>query len=260
MIVDAFGLKKGDFLIIVKYNGRLGNNLFQYCYGRIIAEKLKLRLKADKIRGFENTKEELLGSELDPPIVFDGYYQEFSYYKNHKENIKKWLWIEKTIDEKISENDLVVYIMRSDYVSSNLSMPMSFYDECVKTIPHDKVYVCTCDINDPDTKEFIKRHNAILRHKSEIEDFKFLMNFNKIVLSQSTYCWWAAWLSDAKEIYYPVSESFGAWGKGHASNLVVDNESRYKYIKVSDPYKYSLKFFIYIYSRAIYLKIKKVFK
>jgi len=246
-------------MIIVKYNGRMGNNLFQYCYGRIIAENLGMKLKVNKIPGFNNTIE-IPGQEITPPIIFNNWYQEFSYYKDYKEKIKNWLSLDITIEEKINNEDLVVYIRRSDYVSSNLSMPMSFYDNCVKDIPHNKLYVCTCDPNDPDIKDFIKRHNAILRHKSELDDFKFLMNFNKIVLSQSTYCWWAAWLSNAKEIYYPLSEKFGAWGKGHNSHLIVDNDLRYKYIKVINPYKYSLKFFIYIYSKAIYLKIKRVFK
>jgi hypothetical protein len=243
-------------LIVVKYEGRLGNNLFQYCYGRILAKKLGMQLEIPKINGFNGTEENVTGIKMYPPIIVNGFFQVFDYYKEHKEDIKRWLYLDKTIEEKISKEDLVVYIRRSDYVSSNLSMPMSFYDECVKNILHDKLYVCTCDPNDPDTKDFINRNRGILKHKSQIDDFKFIMNFNKIVLSQSTYCWWAAWLSDATEIYYPISENFGAWGRGHDSNLIVD-ESRYKYIKVVEPYKYSWRFFIYIYSRAIYFKFRK---
>ena len=246
-------------MINVKYNGRLGNNLFQYCYGRILANKLNMELNATEIRGFENTKEKIYGNKMDPPIVLEGYFQQYSYYKNYKNDIKKWLYIDKKIEENITENDLVIYIRRSDYVSSNLSMPMSFYEDCIKNIPHDKLYICTCDPKDPITIDFVKKYNGIMRHKSQLDDFKFIMNFNKIVLSQSTYCWWAAWLSDAKEIYFPLSEDFGAWGKGHDANLIVD-EPRYKYIKVTEPYKYDLKFSIYILSNVLKKKLQKVFK
>ena len=247
---------ESDILISIIYNGRLGNNLFQYCYGRIIANKLGIKLKADKINGFEHTGDNISGVEIYPPIIFSGFFCDYSYYKKYKNDIKKWLFINKKIEENINKDDLVVYIRRSDYVSSNFSMPMSFYDNCVKDIPHNKLYVCTCDPNDPDIKDFVKKHNAILRHKSVIDDFKFLMNFNKIVLSQSTYCWWAAWLSDATEIYCPLSENFGAWANKEIYSLIVDDEPRYKYITVTNPYKYSFKFFIYIYLNAIIRRIK----
>ncbi len=38
-------------MIEVRYKGRLGNNLFQYCFGRILAESLGFTLKAEYIEG-----------------------------------------------------------------------------------------------------------------------------------------------------------------------------------------------------------------
>ena len=42
-------------MIDVKYNGGLGNNLFQYCFGRILAERLGYALAAPPIPGFAGT-------------------------------------------------------------------------------------------------------------------------------------------------------------------------------------------------------------
>ena len=42
-------------MVTVKYLGRLGNNLFQYALGRIIAESLDYPLQASAIDGFDGT-------------------------------------------------------------------------------------------------------------------------------------------------------------------------------------------------------------
>jgi hypothetical protein len=42
-------------MISVKYQGRLGNNLFQYCFGRILSEETGMSLFSGKIPGFCNT-------------------------------------------------------------------------------------------------------------------------------------------------------------------------------------------------------------
>jgi len=48
-------------MVEVVYLGNLGNNLFQYCFGRILAEKFGYQLKSDPIAGFPHTKEIVQG-------------------------------------------------------------------------------------------------------------------------------------------------------------------------------------------------------
>ena len=59
--------------------------------------------------------------------------------------------------------------------------------------------------------------------RMNIGDFAFMASFNKIIISYSTYAWWAAYLSDATEIYAPYSKVV----KTHYGKV---NESRYTYI------------------------------
>lgn len=76
--------------------------------------------------------------------------------------------------------------------------------------------------------EYGKNYTEIIQ--LTIEDFKFIMSFNKIVVAQSTFSWWAAFLSDAQEIFAPLPE------KGIMSNERPDvqltgiEEDRYTYI------------------------------
>ena len=49
-------------MVRVDYIGTLGNKLWQYCVGRILAEKYGLKLQTKAIDGFENTKQEVNGN------------------------------------------------------------------------------------------------------------------------------------------------------------------------------------------------------
>ena len=49
-------------MVEVKYCGQIGNQLFQYCLGRIIAERLGFELFATAIPGFPGTFEKVLGA------------------------------------------------------------------------------------------------------------------------------------------------------------------------------------------------------
>ena len=47
----------------------------------------------------------------------------------------------------------------------------------------------------------LNERNAIWVSNSILNDFNFIRSFYKIIINVSTFSWWAAMLSDAKEIY-----------------------------------------------------------
>ena len=59
--------------------------------------------------------------------------------------------------------------------------------------------------------DVLNKHNCIWISDTVYEDFNMLRNFNKIIINVSTLSWWAAVLSDAKEVYAPVRWK---WKKG----------------------------------------------
>ena len=63
-------------MVKVRYKARLGNNLFQYCLGRILANELGFVLQADPIPGFPNTaqqaNEAVYGRNTTPRQIFEG--------------------------------------------------------------------------------------------------------------------------------------------------------------------------------------------
>lgn len=273
-------------MVEVKYTGRLGNNLFQYCFGRILALRLGYKLKADPIQGFSNTKKEVGGFDYSPypeqvllssqpkikrnrididaickdrsnrKIVVDGYFQRYEHYKPYKDLIRNdWLWIKVQSSENINKDDIVVHIRRGDYILRKQALPFSYYEQALQAAKFDRLFICADFPDDPFLKLFNK-YKPIIHHTPDqpLKDFKFMTSFNKIVLSTSTFSWWASFLSNAAEVYTP-QPSFGYWNENLLGiNLRVDDESRYMYIKCGEMYKGS--FSDILRSAAIMLKQK----
>ena len=261
-------------MVEVKYVERLGNNLFQYCFGRILAEKLGFKLKADPIPGFPNTRIEIKGHDYssypaqillgDEPektkrqkidlsailrdrterkIVVDGYFQRYEYYKAYKEVIRNdWLLIDRPQEKQIGSDDIVVYIRRSDYIRLGYALPFSYYEKALKMAKEfDNIYVCTDDVNDPFISLFNK-YKPIIYHTANdpLKDFRLMISFNKIIQSASSFSWWASFLSKAKEIYTPMP-LFGHWSAAYPGvDLRVDDEDRYIYLRCNERYKKSI--------------------
>ena len=248
-------------MVEVIYRGRLGNNLFQYCFGRILAENLGFKLKADQIPGFPNTGVPVSGCDYsDHPaqiikghivdlksilkdrskrkIVLDGFFQEYEYYKPYKSLIRdNWLSMDIGPKERVTPDDVVVYVRRGDYIRDGAALPFSYYDECLSKARYDRVFICTDDPKDPFISLF-KRYNAIIHHTAGdyLADFRFMAGFNKIIQSASSYSWWAAFLSNAGEIYCPIPLK-GHWSRESEINLRVDDEAGYIHVECKDIYE-----------------------
>lgn len=254
-------------MIEVIYDGNLGNNLFQYCFGRILAEKLCYRLSAKPIDGFPRTFDIIEGKnyegkntitlkgqlvdlsfiEKDDPhchILVTGYFQRYEYYEEYRGKIREWLAIDdEEDDEEVGSNDVVMGVRRGiDYIPRH-GLPLSYYEMALSLIQYDKVFICTNEPHDPFIIHLAKKYKAIVRKPGALDNIKFIKKFKKIVISNSTFLWWAAFLSDANEVVFPVPKN-GFWSVNEPISknidLVVD-DSRYKYIECE---KYKPKFLV----------------
>ena len=72
-----------------------------------------------------------------------------------------------------------------------------------------------------------------------LDVFSQITSFNKIIASQGTFSFWASFLSNAQTIYWPntndgPNSNNQNWGS--LVNLKVDDEERYKHVKVDNIY------------------------
>jgi hypothetical protein len=250
-------------MISVKYQGGLGNVLFQYCFGRVLAESLGYKLNASEVYGFPGTELKIDGSVYtdssvvlgghvvdvnkliqNPPkshIICDGYFMDYNYYKPFLNDIKtSWLVLDDEYKKiKKNNNDVVIHVRLGDYGPSE-RLSFSQYETILKNYVKewDNLYICTDSPSDPFITQF-QKYGAIIHSscedtwrntplgtptKTTLEDFSFIMSFNRIVLSVSTFSWWTSVLSDASQLFYPLDGNFDP-NNPWPGNFVID-ESR----------------------------------
>jgi hypothetical protein len=266
----------------VQFLGRLGNNLFQYALGRILAEEMGMQLKclAPSHLGsyatetavqpsstlpalkdfFPNISFEIPGDEITYPeeryvlgerfwsghgvpvqniiarrskskIVLKGFFQRYEYLLPYKDRIKEWYKIKPRAKSFAFDNDDVVVSIRrgADYAVHGWRLHLSYYKNALRSMNPKTVYVVGTGV-DNEVLDALSNFNPIHLSGEPIEEFCIIMAANKIILSNSTFAWWAAWLSKATDIVYPRPERY--WGiECPDVNLEVPEE-RYRYIDV----------------------------
>jgi hypothetical protein len=247
-------------MIEVRYKARLGNNMFQYCLGRILAEELGFALKADLLPGFPNTMDAVDGERHDRPectlngqqidlgamlsdrsprrVVLDGWFQRHEYYRPYREKIRKWLMFDDGVRAAEAKPDVVVNVRRTDFVQLGWALPFSYYEAAIERVlpTGGKVCIVTDDADDPFFSHFGRWHPQFISGTA-LEQMLFMARSRRLVMSQSTFCWWPTFLGDVAEVVCPVP-AFGAWspnGEAADSNLI--ERDRFICIECREPYE-----------------------
>ncbi len=250
-------------MIKINYLGRLGNNLFQYCLGRILANEFDTSLKTKRIEGFLAAtpikkrlqfptlkKDILTGHSIDLKsitqnrkrrnIVLNGFFQRYEYYKNHKSDIKDWLFSNHT--QILGDRDLTISVRSGDIWQNKnnttihpnyCALPFSYYKNIIDSHSWEQIYIVTDNANDPMVRKLSDKFSAQGQSKDPVSDFNLIRSSTNIVLPVSTFAWWAAWLSNAQKIFYPKVAVFDPSVRPDI-NLIVDNEDRYEYISLQN--------------------------
>ena len=249
---------------------RLGNNLFQYALGRIIAEHHGLALICRQIpyaygpiyrsgtsanagpvatldsltdyfpnaplyvrgrvvaapveryvmkRGSDWKGQTLdlaaiLGDPTPRQIRLFGYFQRYEYFAPHRDRVRQWFRPRPVQTPwRIDPADIVVNVRRgADFAMENWTLSLSYYENILDSLrDRGRVYLCGVGI-DESVRQRLRKFDPIYYDATPIEHFTFIMRFSRIVLSNSTFAWWAAFLSDAVEVYAPRSVDGMAYG------------------------------------------------
>lgn len=244
-------------MIELKYTGRFGNQMFQYAVARILSKEKKQYLyippnpdypTASEFQNFGlNSDEEQyeLKNESNPmmvggfkidyeslinyegKVVLYGYFQDYRNILPYKDYVKSLYSFEKK--KEFYQDDLLgIHIRLGDYYDQGSSLDIDYYIDVIRKSKKLPV-IYTDDIQSPYIIELKKYFDCPVVSNSCWEDFVELASYKHICISQSSYSWWAAWLSNAETIYYPLS-SKNYWqhrGDGDDINLIVIDENRY---------------------------------
>ena len=204
----------GELMVKVILSGGLGNNLFQYFYGRLIAE-----MQGDSLSLAENAHHLPELTALRPlqpqkDIVIDGFFQQQQIFREHRIRLRAWLDAYLPAARKPEPNSMVLHIRTGDLYQHwrphstvhphHVPCYYFYYKKMLRDHPGRKVYAVCERTDDPVLLKLQQNFTLEVISGTVLEDFYFLLHADVLVLSVSTFAWWAAFLSDARIKHYPL--------------------------------------------------------
>jgi len=187
------------------------------------------------IKNYYKEKIELLGSNLSdmsddisrtdikllnlpPDTKFDGNCQSTKYLNGHKEDILKWISIKNEYEKyKTDTNICIIHLRCGDFMKSKAFLPIEYYKnamEYIKSINKDIIFQCVTDEKEKAEKllpgvqvigsalyDISDSNKANHHHGGPIGvDFCLLKNAHYLIVPNSSFSWWAAYLNINKKV------------------------------------------------------------
>ena len=242
-------------MIQVRYFGGLGNRLFQYCTGRILAEELGFFLLCPGIVGFPGTLERVPGGGYRlPRVKLSGGIQNLKEvardrtrrfielagaccmhyerdYRPYAERMRKWCRPKQRLGTP-PEGTLYVHVRLGDMADKGYQISEGFYEELLEKIEFDQLVVVTDEPGNAALRVFDRWKPVVSSggRDSMLYDFHMLCSARRLVISGSTFSWWAAFLGQASLVYFPLPQ-VGYWSDEFPEVDLRVQDDRYIYVK-----------------------------
>ena len=247
--------------INILWRNGFGNQLFQYSYGRILAEEkgwelthsgngrgcasnlleYKFIQEPQDIKKIDSTHKIQLLIDYNKTQAVE--LENPQNYLNYLDKINSFFPVEPL---KRDSSELVVHLRLGDN-GSNVYTPFEWYKKAIEDnkINFTKIFLVTDEPQSKDALKFKEYYNANIFSSVTIKstndrakyphqtlnDFNFIRQFNKILFSNSTFAWWAAVLSKANEVYFNKE-----WQPNHYNGMIKLGETNYKNFKGICPF------------------------
>lgn len=159
-------------------------------------------------------------SELTDGEIYRGYFQSALFFKDIAATIGDYIRVKKKFQRKFQltyrnlfagNRVIVVHVRRGDYLhlnywwqknlgSSDLSLPLSYYQNCLKNVElgeNDKLVFVSDDMEYV-RSEFAYLPNSMFVQNDAITDFQLIMHADICIIANSSFAWWAAYLNPKK--------------------------------------------------------------
>lgn len=163
---------------IDKIMGRLGNKMFMLAY--IYAKTLDYELS-------------------------DIYLQDPAYFDSYREEIRK---LYGTPTEMIDY--VAIHVRRGDYVNNPFYVDLTktdYYKKAMAEFPEGSKFVVFSD-DIPWCLNNFEGIYSFYSNGNEIEDMNAMSSCKGIIMANSSYSWWASYLSNAEKIIAPSVENW----------------------------------------------------
>lgn len=262
-------------MVGVKFNGRLGNQIFQLAFFEYLRTNNKQKtfffsnphhayltkyfdlsprnnlilgnklctMAARAVTKFFNL-EEIYIQNIQVPrevavkdnVIYKGFFQTDWYTKRIVGGLN--IKIKKEFTDKFeaefgdifnNEQTIVVHIRRTDYLNygkRDISLPMAYFKSRLNALGDISAYKVFFVSDDMDHVKsyFEEKPNYIFSSNNEITDFQIIKNADISIISNSSFAWWASYLSEKKnkQVYAPKNWLGFRLGKEHPKKVMTD--------------------------------------
>ncbi len=217
------------FQIAAAYAHSLDNNLALTIPNLVKKTEFNIPFNAEKVflsriasydvasPGFKWTEKDFSYSKIPPlrELEMRGYFQSEKYFKHRRDEILQLFAAPSGLNELIlskypilSSNSLTVGVQIRDYRAEPNHFPnryhptigRKYYEKAMSKFPEDTMFIVSSN-NMKYAKECTEglRENIIYLQSDYIEEFYTLVLCKSFIISNSTFGWWAAWLSTYSE-------------------------------------------------------------
>lgn len=134
----------------------------------------------------------------------EGYFQSWKYFDHCKDLIKYYFHFEKPHFPGV--DNVAVHVRRGDYIELSHVHPVLGMDYYRKAFDHFKGEKFTIFSDDIEwCKENFRSTDDIffVHNDSEIFDFQIMTSHRKFIIANSSFSYWAAYLSGSKDVIAP---------------------------------------------------------
>jgi len=152
-------------------------------------------------------------------MLYKGFFQSEQYFLNIRDKITRELTIKEKYRINIRDftgNDketIVVHIRKTDYLhwgsdelQYNLSLPDTYYHRCLERLDRKNKNIVFLSDDIEYVKNNFRLEGALFSEgNSQIMDLQLLMQADHLILSNSSFSWWGAYLNNtAQEVFAPA--------------------------------------------------------
>lgn len=244
-----FGLGNQLFLVATTLSYSINNNLTALFpdmknpkfgnYTESIFKKLSLDTYKEDLLKCEYFEDSFSYSPIPVSkenIKIYGYFQSYKYFQNNRSEIMKILMPEKIELENLNNkystllrDSAACHIRLGDYKAlkdfhTNLQ-ETNYFKNAISSSRNKNIVIFSDDLELAKTLELDTEKNLIyIQTNSDVEDLYLMSLFNEVIISNSTFSWWAAWLNNLSNcrIVYP-NRWFGIKKNYDTKDLIPDH-------------------------------------
>ena len=242
--------------VVVQFDpyAKTGNRMFQVAFAKILANKKNCSFFSPPIPGFSNTYIPTLSAQsvtetidtlhygaqivdmnelltTNKTVVVNSFLQKYTYYVDHMDILQHLFKIDSDIE--VDKDELVIHIRGTDYKAGNVHINDTIYLDILDKISPAKASLVTDDINTDIVKQLCNRGVRLVTktnvtnkgnglNEFEMLDFAYMLKSNLLLISQSTFSWWAAFLGQQKQVFVPYDNNKDGMWKLHPQKDDID--------------------------------------